>query len=58
MQCDIVTRNRRVVAHPDADLRKRLDSYSEASGVPVAEIVRRALDDYLRQQERATGAQR
>jgi Ribbon-helix-helix protein, copG family len=48
----MVTDVRPIVAHPTAELRKRLESYSKDSGVSVSEIVRRALDEYLKSKEK------
>jgi len=43
-------KNRPITAFPTDDLRKRIDDYSRDSGVPIAEIVRRALDKYVPRQ--------
>lgn len=45
-----VTKNRPVAAFPTAELRKRIDDYHRETGVPISEIVRRALDQYVPKQ--------
>ncbi len=45
-----VTRNRPITAFPTDDLRKRIDDYSRETGIPISEIVRRALDKYVPRQ--------
>lgn len=43
-------RNRPITAFPDPELRKRVDDYHRETGVPISEIVRRALDQYIPRQ--------
>jgi predicted DNA-binding protein len=45
-----VTHQRPITAFPTADLRKRIDDYSRKTGIPISEIVRRALDKYVPKQ--------
>ena len=40
-----------IFVHPGPELRARLDAYKERTGWTRAEIVRRALDQYLEEKE-------
>ena len=44
-------KDERIVFMADKELRQALDSYSEKTGVPISEVMRRALVEYLKRQK-------
>jgi predicted DNA-binding protein len=52
------TKNRPITAFPTDELRKRIDDYSRETGVPISEIVRRALDEYISRNEKPKSTRR
>lgn len=45
-------KSRPIVMFPEPALRKRIDDFRLESGMPYAEIARRAVDQYLESKER------
>ncbi|MGH2508442.1 MAG: ribbon-helix-helix domain-containing protein [Ktedonobacteraceae bacterium] len=45
-------KDERVVFMLDKELRQTLDSYSEKTGMPISEVMRRALAEYLKRERK------
>jgi predicted DNA-binding protein len=56
--CAMTTTRRRTNIYLSEGQLKKLKQLSDQTGAPVAEIVRRAIDAYLKEESRGKGAKR